>query len=406
MMIDVRYMIDHASDAAFAISGGGEIIAWNHTAQSLLGYTWKEVRGRPCEDILQAVCTNGELLCFPGCDAIQCFLRHQPFAMTACRARHKDGGWLPVSFASVAMPADDGQGDAGSAIAVVFLHANEEKCYRPAPGPTLEINTLGRFALAVEDCDLEINKWKRKQALTLLKILTLHLDRGVHRNVLVEHLWPDADEAHGLERLKATMYFLRKQLRTAGAPENVVERTGKTYALLGDAVWVDALAFEAHVAEGSTLQSQHQWDEALECFKQAQCLYRGDYMEEDIYADWCTEERERLREIYLEALAGIVDCHTEQGRYAEAVQVCRIAIVQEPCRESFHCALIENLVHLGRADWALAQYRACQRILERELGVAPMPKTQHLMRRILAGEKAHHSMAPRKGGRSQSIPQR
>jgi DNA-binding SARP family transcriptional activator len=115
----------------------------------------------------------------------------------------------------------------------------------------------------------------------------------------------------------------------------------------------------------------------------AQNLYGGDYMEEDIYADWCAEEREQLREIYLEALSGMADCHAARGHYAEAVQVCRTALARDPCKESFQRALMEHLVRLGRGDWAVAQYRRFEGILAQELGVEPMPETQRLYRQIL-----------------------
>ncbi len=41
-----------------------------------------------------------------------------------------------------------------------------------------------------------------------------------------------------------------------------------------------------------------------------------------------------------------------------------------------------------RADWALAQYQSCRRILARELGVEPMPETRRLHRQILEGDGA------------------
>jgi DNA-binding SARP family transcriptional activator len=167
-----------------------------------------------------------------------------------------------------------------------------------------------------------------------------------------------------------------------------VQTVGRTYVLDDETVWVDAAAFQRLLAEGSTLQREQRWDEALNRYQEAQHLYRGDFMEEDIYVDWCAAERERLHEIYLEVLTGIVDCHAEQGHYAGAVQACRTALVHDPCRESFHRALMEHLVHLGRADWALSQYHSCRRILARELGVEPMPETQRLHRQIIEGDGA------------------
>jgi DNA-binding SARP family transcriptional activator len=106
-------------------------------------------------------------------------------------------------------------------------------------------------------------------------------------------------------------------------------------------------------------------------------------MEEDIYADWCAAQRERLREIGLEMLAGMAECHAERHRYAEAAQVCRTALVRDPSREGFHRALMSYLIHLGHTDAALAQYHRCEKVLARELGVEPMPETQRLYRQIL-----------------------
>jgi DNA-binding SARP family transcriptional activator len=291
-----------------------------------------------------------------------------------------------MSIASVVMPKHARHSDSDKTVAVIFLRAGEEKQGRPPPERTLQIFVFGRFGLAAKGNRLAVENWERKQALTLLKYLVAHLGRPIHREALAEYLWPDVDEGHGWERLKVTVYFLRRQLRAAGLPDDVVQTAGKTYVLNDETVWVDAQDFQRLFAEGSTLQREQRWDEAIHLYEGAQHLYRGDYMEEDIYLDWCAAERERLREIYLEVLAGMVDCHAERGHYAEAVQVCRTALVRDPCRESFHRALMKHLVHLGRADWALAQYHSCQRILARELSVEPMPETQRLHRQILEGD--------------------
>jgi len=385
-MIDAHNMVDHASDAAFAIDQGLNITAWNRGAQLLLGYEPSEVIDRRCSEILRAVLPGGEPLCVPSCDGIQCFLREQPFAASACRARHKDGGSVPMSIASVVIPKHARRSHSDSAVAVIFLREGEEKQGGPPPERALQIFVLGRFGVAVSGHRLAVENWKRKQSLTLLKYLVAHLGHPVHREALTEYLWPDVDEGDGRGRLKVTVYYLRCQLRAAGLPDDVVQTAGKTYVLKDEMVWVDAEAFQRLVAEGSTLQREKRWDEALNLYEEAQHLYRGDYLEEDIYVDWCAAERERLHEIYLEVLAGMIDCHAEHGHYAKAVQICRTALVRDPCRESFHRALMEHLVHLGRADWALAQYHSCRRILARELGVEPMPQTRRLHRQILEGD--------------------
>ena len=387
-MFDARYLVDYASDAAFAIDDDLKIAAWNYRARGLLGYTAREVIGRRCSEVLQAVLLDGQPLCVPGCHASRCFSQFQPFSAPACLVRGKDDGWVRVTVASIVMSKQIQNADTRSGIAVIFLRDDreEEKEERRAPETLLQIFTLGRFGLAAGGRSLRVEKWQRKQALILLKILVAHLGQAVPRAVLVDRLWPDADERSGLERLKVTVYFLRRQLRVAGISEVIVETAGEAYVLRREAVWVDAQAFERCIAEGSAYQDRERWGEALDRYGEAQRLYRGDYLSQDVYADWCAEERERLREVHLETSIGMADCYAELGRYSDAVSVCRTVLVDDPCRESVHRALMTYLVHIGHMDSAVAQYRHCQRILADEIGVEPMLETQRLFRQIIAQE--------------------
>ncbi len=109
-------------------------------------------------------------------------------------------------------------------------------------------------------------------------------------------------------------------------------------------------------------------------------------MEENIHADWCAEERDRLREVHLEMLTSMAECYAACGRYAEAVSVYRSILVDDPCRERVHRTLMTHLVRLGHFDSAVAQYHHCARILGEELDVEPMPETRRLYEQILAGE--------------------
>ena len=174
-MVDTRDLVTFASDAAFAVDEDSHIVSWNKAAHNLLGYAPSEVIDRHCSEIIRAVLPGGEPLCVPSCDGIQCFRREQPFAASACRARHKDGGWVPMSIASVVMPKHARRSHADSAIAVIFLREEEEKQGGPPPERALRIFVLGRFGVAARGRRLAVENWERKQALTLLKYLVAHL---------------------------------------------------------------------------------------------------------------------------------------------------------------------------------------------------------------------------------------
>jgi len=384
MVIHTSELAECASDAAFAVDGNAKIVAWNAQAQRLLGYTASEAIGRHCGDILQATLSGGEPLCHPGCDVIQCFRNCRSYGVPNCRVKRRDGEWIPASIASVAMSEQARRLSVENVTAVIFIQ--DETTRAPVPHHhTLQLFALGGFGVVVAGRNIDLGKWKRKQAVTLLKYLITRIDRPVHRERLLDCLWPDVDQSRGWGRLKVTAYYLRHELRASGMSDEVVKTIGDAYLLRRDAVWLDADAFERLVTEGRTLQDQAQWSDALNRYVDAQRLYRGDYLEQEIYADWCAEERERLRELYLEMLARTAECHAALGQYAEVVEICHKALVFDPCRERFHSLLMEYLVKDGRSDLALAQYRHCQHVLAREFGTEPLPETQRLYQKILNG---------------------
>ena len=387
----VSQLVECASDAAFAIDDRHQVVAWNRGAEQLLGYTPDEVIGQRCAEVLQSVLPGGEPLCMPDCELFRCFRGCHPSGVPSCRVRRKNGDWVTVGYSSLVMPGQTQGPPSGAVVAVVFLREKEGRHEQVSQRGVLQIFALGKFGLAANQRGIAVEKWKRRQAVTLLKFLVTHLDRPVHRERILDCLWPDVDEERGWGRLKVTMYYLRTQLRAGGAGEDAVRTLGDAYLLRRDAVWVDAEHFEKLVTEGRALQSKGRGDEALRCYDEAQFLYRGNYLEQDVFADWCAEERERLGEIYMEMLTRKAECHAQRREYVEAAQVCRKGLVHDPCRESFHRSLMQSLVHLGRADWAIAQFRHCQTVLAREFGVEPMPETQRVYRQILAQQNAEAS---------------
>lgn len=386
--ISISQLVEGASDAAFAVDDQHHVIAWNPGAENLLGYTPDEVIGRRCAEVLQSVLPGGEPLCMPDCEMFRCFNSGHSKGVPCCRVRSKNGTWLSVSYSSIVMPGQIQEQASGSAVAMVFLHEKAEQPVQVSQHGLLQIFTLGKFALAANGCGIAIEKWKRRQAVTLLKILVTHLDRPVHRERILDCLWPEVDEERGWGRLKVTMYYLRTQLRASGAGEDSIQTVGNAYLLRRDAVWVDWENFEKLVTEGRALQAKERIDEALRCYDEAQFLYRGEYLEQDVFSDCFAEERERLGEVYMEMLTRKAECHAQRSEYVEAVQVCRKALVHDPCRESFHCLLMQYLVQLGRVDWAIAQFRHCRTVLAREFGVEPMPETQRLYQHILEQQNA------------------
>jgi DNA-binding SARP family transcriptional activator len=381
-------LVQFASDPAFALDGDMRVVGWNAGAERLLGYSTDDVIGQNCGHVLQAFYPTGEPLCSVLCEGRACIGCGEKWGISACRIRHKNGKMIAAKISTLVVPPDVRKQNNGDAVAVVFLHESKGTASDVSHILPLRIFTLGQFSLAIAGEGLNVETWKRKQAVIVLKCLVSQLGRPVHRERLIEWLWPDADAERGWERLKVTISFLRGKLKAGGAVENTIETMGQCYLLRRDAVWVDTDAFGSLVTAGWGFLKEGKRLEARTRFEEAQSLYRGHYLEDEPYAEWCAEERERLREVYLELLAGMVRCYAEDGHYMEASQVCRTALFNDPCRESFLRALLENLVNLGRPDWAEAQFASWRRNLDTEYGLEPTHETLRAYQQLMGDRQS------------------
>ncbi len=152
-------LAEFASDAAFAIDAEGKIVAWNASAQRLLGYTPSEVIGRHCGDVLQATLSGGEPMCHPDCDVMQCFRDRRSYGVPNCHLRNRDGAWVPASIASVAMSERARRLSIENVMAVIFIQ--DVATQTPVPQHhTLQVFTLGGFGIVAAGRSIDIAKWK------------------------------------------------------------------------------------------------------------------------------------------------------------------------------------------------------------------------------------------------------
>ncbi|HEY7620199.1 MAG TPA: hypothetical protein VH834_10525, partial [Solirubrobacteraceae bacterium] len=91
----------------------------------------------------------------------------------------------------------------------------------------LGIQLLGTFAVRVEGAPVPEEAWRLRRARTLVKLLALAPERRLHREVVVDLLWPDGD-GKGLHQV---LYTARRAL----GGERLVLREG-VVALEGDVV--------------------------------------------------------------------------------------------------------------------------------------------------------------------------
>ncbi|HJS59503.1 MAG TPA: AAA family ATPase [Vicinamibacteria bacterium] len=224
----------------------------------------------------------------------------------------------------------------------------------------------------------------RKKSEALLAYLALHAGQMQARDKLAALLWGEASDTRARHSLRQALVSLRQALPRETGP--LLLENGDAVAINPAVVEVDVPLFEQLLADGSP--------EALE---RAAGLYRGDLLEglaiaEPPFEEWLTAERERLREMGLEALVRLLAHQIRIAVNDEAVQTAIRVLRLDPTQESVHRSLMRLYARQGRRGAALRQYQICIATLERELGVEPEPETKQLYRDLLQAPEAARSL--------------
>ncbi len=241
----------------------------------------------------------------------------------------------------------------------------------------VEVVTLGRFEVRLDDRPLRFTGKAQRRPLDLLRALIAFGGQEVSEARLAEALWPDAEGDAAQRALATTLHRLRRLL---GDDSAVVRQEGRL-GLDPRRCWVDTWAFERLLAQADAarqrgLADQAALAESLRRTEQALALYRGPFLADAPAADWAVSSRERLQARLLRHLAGLSRHWEQAGRWVEVASCCEKALDLDACAEEFARRLMRAYQRLGRPAEALAVYQRCRRALAAALGVGPSAETE------------------------------
>lgn len=195
----------------------------------------------------------------------------------------------------------------------------------PAPAATalttgLGLRCFGALEVELDGAALDLSTIKPRVR-SLLRVLALHAGRPIHKDRLVDWLWPtEGDPRVGTRNLQVAVSSLRQLLEpgVARGAAAVVVREGDTYRLQVAPGAVDLLEFDDLVALGRHSRAAGDIEQAVTSLGRALDLYRGDLLADEGAAEWVAGERDRLRLAAADAAQLLAELHLEVGRPAEA----------------------------------------------------------------------------------------
>ena len=242
----------------------------------------------------------------------------------------------------------------------------------PVDSSDVKIYLLGRFEVSRGKRFLRVGDWKRQKAVALFKRLTW--ERKLHKEIIVDHLWPDASLTSGSNNLYRALHEIRRTIDTylgEGSADQIISFSDGILTLT-ETVWVDAREYEKTAKSSNT---QYLIEN-----------YPGDFLPDDLYEDWTQTPREHLRQIYRDAVLSAVE-----DKPGVTITILTSLLARDPLDEPVHRALMKAYALTGRRHEALRQYKACVDVLDSNLGITPDPQTTSLYEQILQGEVISHS---------------
>ncbi len=274
----------------------------------------------------------------------------------------------------------------------------------PAPPTrTIAIRLLGPVDIRVGGAPLAVDT---RKAIALLAYLAL-TGRPASRESLGALLWPDSGDQEARGALRRTLSVLNSALDGTGL---TIDRT--SVALDPGSIELDVARFRDAVtqARGHGHEPDRACGDCQAALEAALALDRGGLMEgfslrdSEAWDEWIEIEREAHQRELAGALERLVRERLAAGGWDGAIVAGRRWFGLDPLHEPAHRALMEAYARSGETAAAVRQYRDAAAILDRELGVGPLPETTELYEAILAGELATASPPGSAAGEAATSP--
>ena len=261
--------------------------------------------------------------------------------------------------------------------AALTEHADREDVPRKSTRTStysLRLRTLGQEQVERDGVSVPISAWRAMDARELFFYLLLK--GATSREQLGLVLWEDSSQEQVRGKFHAT---LRRARNAVG--DNTIHFEDETYTIDPNVdIWCDATEFRALVEKARLSSSLRSYTEDL--WRRAVSLYGGELLP-SIGAAWIVPLRERLHQMYLEALLALGTCIRTRGAYPEALATFRKALDVDPYCEDVYREMMRCYAALGERASIQREMDTLTQLLDAELGIAPSTETLSLAQSLL-----------------------
>lgn len=185
------------------------------------------------------------------------------------------------------------------------------------------IKTFGGLSLSYQGNQISI-VWESQKARILFCYLLISYDQWVHRDKLIEMIWPGCDMVAGAKNFKTTLSRLRKSFSGAHSV-NPVLSLGEAIRLNYNIFTLDSSQFKYHASSGIKMLARGEIAAARKYLETAQDIYVGDFLPEEPFDSFISTERSELEQLYRSVLSSLEKVYQLEGNTdaVEAITILR-----------------------------------------------------------------------------------
>lgn len=233
----------------------------------------------------------------------------------------------------------------------------------------LRIQAFGAEKVWLQNILITTGDWQVHAAKEMFFVFLAH-PSGLTKEQVGLYMWPDASTEELDIKFKNTLYRLRSAV-------------GKQVILLAEGMYrfnpMLEYAFDVEIFLTSIQRAAESDDprQKIKHLSHAIQQYSGDYLPEvDDY--WAIPDREKYRQMYIDALYAIANLYFEREIYKSALRYCHQALEEDNANEEVHRLAMKIHAVTGNKAEIIRQYEACRLELEEKYDVEPSDQTQLL----------------------------
>ena len=246
------------------------------------------------------------------------------------------------------------------------------------PAYRLRISVLGPLELRRDDVVIDHPDLHRQRVRELLCYLVAH--PRTRRDAAADALWPElADPRHNF---RVTLNYLQRILqpeRLRSDPPFFVQAHGEWLTLVrDDQLQIDTWHLDAHLDAGDVAEQARDPGAALDAYRAALPLWRGEPFADVADGLWAQPEQTRWRTRYTTAAIRLGELALANGAPSEARHAAEYALTADPTSETGYQLLARSHLAVDDTVGARRALEACQRALA-ELNVQTDSTTRKLL---------------------------